>query len=229
MLNLKRLLSFNFCVLTLSGYTPQSMLPLYVRNTLVEPNGSTPGGDQVQDVMALDRRYSHYIGRPLNRFEPDKSIPATDLKTFISPYKRSGVNIGHSKGNGSSSEIINGMHGNGDLTFETGSVISSSDSFASALSKTHRMQLQYRLNNIAVKDNAPMVLPPIPNQENSSLQSSSASSNALDEKAAKKNKRDQRKRVQTMGAVGLTHSLVRMAFGKHNRPINDYLYEEEEF
>lgn len=55
------------------GYTPQSMLPLYVRNTLIEKNGTTPGGDQAYDVMSTDRRYSHYVGRPLNRFEPDET------------------------------------------------------------------------------------------------------------------------------------------------------------
>ena len=55
------------------GYTPQSMLPLYVRNTLIEKNGTTPGGDQAYDVMATDRRYSHYVGRPLNRFEPEET------------------------------------------------------------------------------------------------------------------------------------------------------------
>ena len=60
------------------GYTPQQLLPLYVRNTLIEKNGTTPGGDQTQEIMALDRRYSHYMGRPLNRFEPSKStLPTT--------------------------------------------------------------------------------------------------------------------------------------------------------
>jgi hypothetical protein len=54
------------------GYTPQNLLPLYVRNTLIEKNGTSSGGDQPQEVMALDRRYSHFIGRPLNRFEPGK-------------------------------------------------------------------------------------------------------------------------------------------------------------
>jgi hypothetical protein len=48
------------------------MLPLYARNTLMETNGTTPGGDQNYLVMAKDRRYSHYVGRPLNRFEPDE-------------------------------------------------------------------------------------------------------------------------------------------------------------
>lgn len=32
-----------------------------------------PRGDQNYLVMATDRRYSHYVGRPLNRFEPDKA------------------------------------------------------------------------------------------------------------------------------------------------------------
>ena len=49
------------------------MLPLYVRNTLLESNGTTLGGDQNQDVMATDRRYSHVMGRVLNRFEPDSA------------------------------------------------------------------------------------------------------------------------------------------------------------
>ena len=45
------------------GYTPQAMRPLFVRNSLIEKNGTTPGGDQNLPVMALDRRYSHYMGR----------------------------------------------------------------------------------------------------------------------------------------------------------------------
>lgn len=49
------------------------MVPLYARNTLIEANGTSPGGDQNYLVMAKDRRYSHYVGRPLNRFEPDEA------------------------------------------------------------------------------------------------------------------------------------------------------------
>lgn len=67
------------------GYTPQQLLPLYVRNTLREKNGTTPGGDQDMHVMAKDKRYSHYIGRPLNRFEPDKdlaSLSSVDVNEF---------------------------------------------------------------------------------------------------------------------------------------------------
>ena len=51
------------------GYMPRSMLPLYVRNTLIEKNGTSKGGDQTYDMMSTDRRYTHYMGRPLNRFE----------------------------------------------------------------------------------------------------------------------------------------------------------------
>ena len=72
------------------GYTPQRLLPLYVRNTLLEPNGTTPGGDQTQEVMALDRRYSHYVGRPLNRFEPGKEL--ADSKAFLKSSKGFGPN-----------------------------------------------------------------------------------------------------------------------------------------
>jgi hypothetical protein len=79
--------SYYFTVSTCcdAGYTPQSLLPLYVRNTQIEKNGTTPGGDQCQAVMATDRRYSHYIGRPLNRFEPGKdllSLSTTNVNEF---------------------------------------------------------------------------------------------------------------------------------------------------
>lgn len=37
----------------LSGYTPQGLLPLYVRNTLIEHNGTTTFGDQPQEVMEV--------------------------------------------------------------------------------------------------------------------------------------------------------------------------------
>jgi hypothetical protein len=57
------------------------MLPLYVRNTLIEKNGTTPGGDQSAITMAVDRRYSHYLGRPLNRFEPDKALVGSTDQT----------------------------------------------------------------------------------------------------------------------------------------------------
>jgi hypothetical protein len=72
------------------GYTPQRLLPLYVRNTVLEHNGTSAGGDQTQEVMALDRRYSHYIGRPLNRFEPGKDL--VDSKQFQKSSKGFGPN-----------------------------------------------------------------------------------------------------------------------------------------
>lgn len=72
------------------GYTPQHLLPLYVRNTLIEPNGTSTGGDQTQEVMALDRRYSHYVGRPLNRFEPGKQLH--NSKEFLRSSKGFGPN-----------------------------------------------------------------------------------------------------------------------------------------
>lgn len=58
------------------------MVPLYARNTLIETNGTSPGGDQNYNVMATDRRYSHYVGRPLNRFEPDEKKLKMEDKAF---------------------------------------------------------------------------------------------------------------------------------------------------
>ena len=72
------------------GYTPQKLLPLYVRNTLLEPNGTSASGDQTQEVMAMDRRYSHYMGRPLNRFEPGKEL--VDSKAFLKSSSGFGPN-----------------------------------------------------------------------------------------------------------------------------------------
>jgi hypothetical protein len=43
------------------------MVPLFVRQTLVESNGTSAGGDQTQAQMARDRRYTGTMGRPLNR------------------------------------------------------------------------------------------------------------------------------------------------------------------
>ncbi len=64
-------------ILGVSGYTPQQMLPLFQRNTLMELNGVSSGGDQNYLVMAGDRRYSHYVGRALNRFDPDAADDVT--------------------------------------------------------------------------------------------------------------------------------------------------------
>ena len=58
------------------------MVPLYARNTLMETNGTTPGGDQNYLVMATDRRYSHYVGRPLNRFEPEETALKMNNSAF---------------------------------------------------------------------------------------------------------------------------------------------------
>ena len=52
-----------------SGYTKQQMLPLYVRNTLIEKNGTSIAGDQTQDVLQKDRRYNHTYGRAAAVFE----------------------------------------------------------------------------------------------------------------------------------------------------------------
>jgi hypothetical protein len=56
-------------VLSDIGYTPQHAVPLYVRSTLMEIEGSSINGDPTQVELAADRRYSHYVGRPFVRFK----------------------------------------------------------------------------------------------------------------------------------------------------------------
>lgn len=63
------------------GHTERKLLPLYVRNTLIEVNGTSANGDQTQEVLSKDRRYSHYHGRPLVRFEPGHEL--IDSRKFL--------------------------------------------------------------------------------------------------------------------------------------------------
>ena len=53
----------------LSGHVRTQLLPLYVRNTLIEHNGTSVGGDQTQEVLRKDRRYNHTYGRAVAVFE----------------------------------------------------------------------------------------------------------------------------------------------------------------
>ncbi len=74
------------------GHTERRLLPLYVRNTLIEVNGTTANGDQTQEVLSRDRRYSHYHGRPLVRFEPGSEL--VDSRAF---KKEQGAGFGPNK------------------------------------------------------------------------------------------------------------------------------------
>lgn len=72
-------------VLSDLGYSPQTAVPLYVRTTLVETEGTSKNGDPTQDELALDRRYSHYLGRPMIRFNNPASstVPASSTSTAM--------------------------------------------------------------------------------------------------------------------------------------------------
>jgi hypothetical protein len=47
-------------------------VPLYVRSTLFETNGTSPGGDQTYASMAKDRTYSYQLGRSMAALAPLK-------------------------------------------------------------------------------------------------------------------------------------------------------------
>jgi hypothetical protein len=59
----------------MSGRIKTQLLPLYVRNTLIEHNGTSEEGDQTQDVLQKDRRYNHTWGRSVAVFENTKGGP----------------------------------------------------------------------------------------------------------------------------------------------------------
>jgi hypothetical protein len=83
-------------VLSDLGYAPQTAVPLYVRTTLVETEGTSKNGDPTQDELALDRRYSHYLGRPMIRFNNPASstVPAsTNTATASSTVKSTAAGI----------------------------------------------------------------------------------------------------------------------------------------
>ncbi|RYH15595.1 hypothetical protein EON65_31540 [archaeon] len=60
-------------ILSEMGYISQKTVPLYVRNTLEEKEGTSLQGDPTKEELAQDRRYSHYLGRPIVRFNPSVS------------------------------------------------------------------------------------------------------------------------------------------------------------
>jgi hypothetical protein len=62
------LLTFR-CYLIFPGYVPKSYVPLYVRTTLFETNGTSASGDQTYAAMAKDRRYSAQLGRAMATLE----------------------------------------------------------------------------------------------------------------------------------------------------------------
>ena len=75
-----------------TGHVERRLLPLYVRNTLIEVNGTSANGDQTQEVLSKDRRYSHYHGRPLVRFEVGSKV--VDSREFL---KEQGKGFGPNK------------------------------------------------------------------------------------------------------------------------------------
>jgi hypothetical protein len=61
----------------ISGYTKQQLLPLYVRNSQLESNGTSTFGDQTQEVLSKDRRYNHTFGRSFAVMETEEGGPVS--------------------------------------------------------------------------------------------------------------------------------------------------------
>lgn len=94
-------------VLSDLGYSPQTAVPLYVRTTLVEKEGTSKNGDPTQDELALDRRYSHYLGRPMIRFNnpasstlPSSSAGSSTATTSTATMRHGTAGIAAADGDG---------------------------------------------------------------------------------------------------------------------------------
>jgi hypothetical protein len=57
----------------ITGHVGKEYVPMYVRNTLFEKNGTSEGGDQTYENMGKDSRYSGQLGRTMQALEPSKS------------------------------------------------------------------------------------------------------------------------------------------------------------
>jgi hypothetical protein len=81
-------------VLSDLGYARQSIVPLFVRNTLMEKEGTSKHGDPTQEELNRDRRYVHFVGRPLVRFNPPEEETSTALgsSTADNHKRRTGRN-----------------------------------------------------------------------------------------------------------------------------------------
>jgi hypothetical protein len=56
----------------ITGHIGKEYVPMYVRNTLFENNGTSDGGDQTYENMGKDSRYSGQLGRTMQALEPSK-------------------------------------------------------------------------------------------------------------------------------------------------------------
>ena len=67
-----------------TGYIGREYVPMYVRNTLFETNGTSDGGDQTFENMSKDSRYSAQVGRTMQTLEPSKH----EQKNLSKKYKQ---------------------------------------------------------------------------------------------------------------------------------------------
>lgn len=67
---------------SVTGYIGREYVPMYVRNTLFEVNGTSDGGDQTFENMGKDSRYSGQMGRTMQSLEPSKHEQKNLKKKF---------------------------------------------------------------------------------------------------------------------------------------------------
>jgi hypothetical protein len=276
MLMMTMLLMMVMLMMMLPGYTPQAMLPLYVRNTLQESNGTSPGGDQSHEVMSLDTRYSHDLGRAINRFETQHERRARELAAQSSSHASSASSSSSSSSSAAADEAISPyrrahvqlktLASDNNSISNSNSSSSSSSSSSSALRDARGKTYKYENTNPCLPR-----LRIVKSREDSSTSSSSSSSSnnnissnistsnsniiggaggeprvargsagvtgptgladpaeeAQQRRALAAAARARERRRAVLDATGMSSSLVRLVFGRAQRTLNDYYYEDE--
>jgi hypothetical protein len=94
----------------ITGHIGKEYVPMYVRNTLFESNGTSEGGDQTYANMGKDSRYSGQLGRTMQALEPSKEDRKLLLKKTMLSTRKAAIGADNNHANGSG----NNAKGGGD-------------------------------------------------------------------------------------------------------------------
>lgn len=194
-------------VLSDTGYTPQTVVPLYVRTTLLELEGTSKDGDPTQDELAKDRRYSHYLGRPLIRFNAEDN---EQQKKTLNEHSYS--NLSSSTRHRHSSSMM--QKESLDLQQQQSALVkdltalhfTSSSANDKQSTKSNRLHLPISLSR-----------------------SISAGQSTAHIQELPVSIKDKKKRVEDARLNPMTRSLVRMAFTNPDPSLSDLKYLDDEF
>ncbi len=242
----------NSMILGETGYAPQHMLPLYQRNTLMEMNGVSSGGDQNYLVMAADRRYSHYVGRALNRFDPEAADNSNiDIEAlsrghtstmFLEKQKKEkllrqgGGNGAAAGGNASMAgkalpplniQNLNAVVQSGESLYGGGSTISSLADLSSVQRYSPTKAIKNGDSGKEKSGRAGAAVSALDSTIRTDKVAAAAAEQAAAARALRHEKRQLAREKEAGKGQAMTNSMVRMAFGASLPSLADLKYIEE--